>query len=59
MIPKERSKAMNEERRNRLIKISIKLSDLMDDLEEMIEEEEYEAAILEKMNDLDHEDQSK
>lgn len=50
---------MNEERRNRLIKISIKLSDLMDDLEEMIEEEEYEAAILEKMNDLDHEDQSK
>ena len=59
MIPKERSKAMNEERRNRLIKISIKLSDLMDDLEEVIEEEEYEAAILEKMNDLDHEDQSK
>ena len=44
---------MNEERRKRLIKISIKLSDLLDDLEEVIEEEEYEAAILEKMNDLD------
>ena len=40
MIPKERSKAMNKERRKRLIEISDKLSDLLDDLEEVIEEEE-------------------
>ena len=32
MIPKERSKAMNKERRNRLIEISNKLDDLLDDL---------------------------
>lgn len=31
---------MNKERRKRLIEISIKLDDLLDDLEEVIEEEE-------------------
>lgn len=42
---------MNEERRKRLIEISDKLLDLMEDLVEVTEEEEYEAAKLENYLD--------
>ena len=42
---------MNKERRKRLLEISDKLLDLMDDLVEVTEEEECEAATLENYLD--------